>query len=564
MIASRGLWLAASLIWFWYFQRLARRVRPPALVRSCLTALVLAGIASVALSLLFSWPYIIWDRQWHIPLVASLRGQKVPFANVFGLNEMLHYHFSGDVLASTLQTLSFGVLHASYALSIAHDVVFGLTAISAALLLIHFGYRNAFLICAAVLAILLIGPVVFFRGGPGVSHEGFSILSYYHMSFRPHVNLAALLLVGSVGTVMVRLHSKPEMRAVRTVPTLLASAALLAITDEASLAIWGVALAGAWLIDPNTLLPTRRAGVLVFLGLAAAVVVPNLWFGGSLTFGGPVNHAAIVPARAQGWWGSALSLKTYEGARALAFDYAAIATTCLTLIILLARAPSRAAAASTCLAVIVATLSAVLLTKLEINGDAMQSHRFSTVALLVCPLVALFRFKDFPLHGVERPLLWGALSSAAASTLLWMQFRAPSEVFTASGFGLQNVHQMNCRRDMGGGLGDPVGPTYVSSSLWVQYTGCRPVFVPGTGSWATIDVLPATGEAAFTQLHREFLPANMLLRSICPRREQSPVAMQDPACRRALVSATCRAEGDLVEACYLTAADREAVLAQPW
>ena len=40
----------------------------------------LYGLLGLGLSLRLSIPYAIWDRQWHIPLVASLRGQRAPFA----------------------------------------------------------------------------------------------------------------------------------------------------------------------------------------------------------------------------------------------------------------------------------------------------------------------------------------------------------------------------------------------------------------------------------------------------------------------------------------------------
>ena len=38
--------------------------------------------------------------------------------------------YTGDLLASSLQTLSFGVIHASHALSLAHDLLFALTAVT--------------------------------------------------------------------------------------------------------------------------------------------------------------------------------------------------------------------------------------------------------------------------------------------------------------------------------------------------------------------------------------------------------------------------------------------------
>jgi hypothetical protein len=68
-------------------------------------------------------------------------------------DQPLHYHFSSDVLASALQTLSFDVLHSSYALSLAHDVMFGPTVFTLALLLDTSGSAAAIVVGAAAPAL---------------------------------------------------------------------------------------------------------------------------------------------------------------------------------------------------------------------------------------------------------------------------------------------------------------------------------------------------------------------------------------------------------------------------
>ena len=39
----------------------------------------------------------------HIPLVSTIRGQRLPFLNVFQPKTVVHYHFAGDVVAAALQ-----------------------------------------------------------------------------------------------------------------------------------------------------------------------------------------------------------------------------------------------------------------------------------------------------------------------------------------------------------------------------------------------------------------------------------------------------------------------------
>ena len=83
---------------------------------------------------------------------------KAAFANVYDSEMVLHYHFAGDVFASLVQVFSGCVLHSSLALSVAHDVLFGETAASLALLFVHLGVKGTVGPMAAVVAVLLDGP----------------------------------------------------------------------------------------------------------------------------------------------------------------------------------------------------------------------------------------------------------------------------------------------------------------------------------------------------------------------------------------------------------------------
>jgi len=201
----------------------------------------------------------------------------------------LAYHFSGDVLAAALQTLSFDTIHASLALSLAHDVLFGLLGTCLALLATSFGQRRAITILLSELAVLLTGPMSALRGEPGLPQQGYSFLSFYHMSFRPHVALAALLLVGMLGAAFVRLvpEDGESIAPGSTLAPLFGCTALLGITDEVSGVIFIASLGLAWVVRPHVILRSRRAGALALVGLGAALLAPNLAFGGALSPGGP-------------------------------------------------------------------------------------------------------------------------------------------------------------------------------------------------------------------------------------------------------------------------------------
>ncbi len=89
------------------------------------------ALLGVLISRTLSVPCAIWDRLWHIPLVTSMRGQRVPFYNVFERHGQLFYHYLGDAHAAMLQALSLDPHPcASNALSRSHDILFGLLGLA--------------------------------------------------------------------------------------------------------------------------------------------------------------------------------------------------------------------------------------------------------------------------------------------------------------------------------------------------------------------------------------------------------------------------------------------------
>ena len=183
---SRGLWLAGGALWFDRRQRRhgLRPARPAALDGRAIAGIAMAMLAAAALSAVLSRPNAIWDRELHIPFVASLRGQQMPFASPYEPGVAFHYHFSGDVLASMLQIFSFDVLNASLALSLAHDVMFALIGLATALALLASGPKPAHVVVLSVVAVLLSGPCVL-RFGVGEPYLGYSYYALYIWGFRP-------------------------------------------------------------------------------------------------------------------------------------------------------------------------------------------------------------------------------------------------------------------------------------------------------------------------------------------------------------------------------------------
>ena len=64
--------------------------------------------------------------------------------------------------------------------------------------------------------------------------------------------------------------------------------ALLAVTDEASVALLGAGAFAAWVWDPALLGRTRLRGLTALAGLAGGGLIAAGAFGGSLSRGGPV------------------------------------------------------------------------------------------------------------------------------------------------------------------------------------------------------------------------------------------------------------------------------------
>src|SRR5580658_6186090 len=141
ILLSRPAWLiggAAVLVRRW--RRSRELPEWPAVLRAKdLLAAVAAGALAVASCSVISFNYLVADSGWHVSLVTTLVTEKIPFMNALSPREVLHYHFSGDVLAAEFRTFSFDVISAARALPTAHDAMFAAMAFTLTLLCISIG-----------------------------------------------------------------------------------------------------------------------------------------------------------------------------------------------------------------------------------------------------------------------------------------------------------------------------------------------------------------------------------------------------------------------------------------
>lgn len=567
-IVSRVLWVGGAALWFDRRQRRLglRPARPAALDRHALIGIGLGVLLAVGLSMALSRPFAIWDREWHIPFVASARGQQIPFSNAYEPGMTFHYHFTGDVFASMLQVFSFDVMNASLALSLAHDVMFGLIALTLGLALLASGRKPVHLIVLAVGAVLLSGPCVL-RFGVGEPYLGYSYYALYCWGFRPHQNLAMLMYVG-IASVLISRNSR-RADAPPTGPigigALVAIMCLLPVTDEASVAVLGACLGIAWLADPTLLAATRRRGALLLAGLAVAFIGTNLLFAASLAPGSMVQKLSLVAPRSPGVQQPPLPLSTSPGLVALIADTFPIWTIFLALVLLAARRREGAVRPSRGLMAFAAALLAIsifLLTTIDMNGAAPESHRFLTAALFMFPVFGVLAFDWWAPGTGGRALVLAALMLGAGSTLLWRshypRHPTPETYFRQRG---PNLHTSNCREVAGARFGQRPEITYVEASVLYAYAGCRPSFLAGriVAYWA-MKQYPTLGIPALKLLDKEMLPPGAPVDAVCPAgRRPGDV---DPVCAYALARPGCVPEGSYYLRCPLTPEDRRAILSQ--
>lgn len=557
-LVSRALWLAGGVTWL-VVRRQHRPRWPKQLTPRVLFSVAVAAATAVTLSMQVSRTYSIFDRWWHIPLVASIGGQTMPFHNVLDPHQRVFYHFSGDVHAAMLQATSFDVIHSALALSLAHDIQFGLIGCVLGLVFSWAGFQRIAAFVLGPLAILAAGPMTIFRDGVRTAQHGYSIINLLSLSFRPHMALGDLLLIGFVTTVVVRVTADPAPPPAKTVLPLVAITATLAITDEASLGVIALALGLVWLVWPEVVHPTRMRGLLVFGGLAVALVLPNLLFSGALNPGSQHHKFTFVPLRSPGCYTPVLPLGTKKGQLMLFYDVFPTAAVVVGMgLHFLTRRRARARGILLVLGLVTVTLSVLLLTGVDMDHQPVENHRFMLVSELVAPLLGMLclapgrswiekrsKASPYAIALVVTGMLAGALSTGD-----WLYGICPGWAATYKKYWANIDHyQVDCRTDAGARLGTRPVPTYLDRSLAYLYSGCVPLYTAGERNrpgWKLLIGAPEQGMRAVDKMKRWPI-ADRGLRAVCPQGNRQ----RDPVCRRAVASGTCRDVGRYAQLCRL-------------
>jgi len=152
-----------------------------------------------------------------------------------------------------------------------------------------------------------------------------------------------------------------------------------------------------------------------------------------------------------------------------------------------------------------------------------------------------------------------ALVLGGGSTLLWLshypRHPTPETYFRQRG---QNLHASNCRELAGARFWQTPAVTYVESSVFYSYVGCRPSFVAGKRAdyWA-MKQRPTSGLTALKQIDGEMAAPAATVDTVSPA-GRAPGDV-DPVCAWALAHASCTPDGSAFLRCPLSPADRRAI-----
>jgi hypothetical protein len=571
-LASRPAAVLAAALWIARRRRRGDRLGwPRALGVRALAAAGSSAVVAAGLSMLLSRKYHIWDRYWHINLVSCIRGQTVPFANVYDPSGPLSYHYSGDALAAMLQSFSLASLHASHTLSLAHDIMFALSGATLALFLVAWGARGVSMAVLSVVVWLLAGPPALLRDD-GKQFAGYNFVNYLTLSFRPHVSLAGLLVLGFMGAVIARVR-EPEAGAAEppaastTAVALVVATAALSVTDEASCGVLGLALGAAWLVWPGVLGLDRKRGLALLAALLAAIVVTNLALAGLLSPGAARPPMKLVEWRSPGFANPTIPFSKAGGLKAFVGDVAALLLFGVAATLSFLRHRTRRSAAAAAIVLVLAGVGLFALGRFDIPPKPVEAHRFVTAAMIVAPLFALLWLASGSRSSQrEGPLVRAvalvALALPAASTFAWLRSPGQTPLPTGKSFyTAEDFFETDCREELGARLGERPRPTYLATQVFFVYTGCRPVFTSGMQGGHRIKTSrPLFGWDALADLDKSVLRPGEPLDVICTAR-----GVSDPICARALAVGGCTSVGttrrklELVR-CTLDGAERADLL----
>jgi hypothetical protein len=407
----------------------------------------------------------------------------------------------------------------------------------------------------------LCGPIAVFHGGMG-PFEGFSDFNNLALSFRPHCQIALLMLTGVVARLLAlgRPLAAPDVPTPRAALALLPVFALASITDEISTALTGLILAALWLRAPTLFAPRRWQGAAILAGLALAALVANLVLAGTIAPGGPVEKTHWVAPRLPHFVGKPLPLGfDKESWKQLFVDEGALLIPAAVMASVLVRRRREEGTEPLAAAVLFSfgllAAGLVLFLCFEMNDRVYEGHRFLTGARIVVPTVALVVASTLERASLRSVLLLGPIFAGAIITIGYVDERIATRFTDARG---RAAYEASCRAEYGARIGEPITPTYVDESFFFPYAGCRPIFAAGHDGPPGVVLAgwPKLGPAGFAKMMREtFVPG-------APARVACPVTGGTTVCRRAQSTGPCAPEGTAVNACALPSSAQQA-LTQP-
>jgi hypothetical protein len=563
-LISRGVWCVVGGVVYARRRRAGRRSPPldrAALMR--LGALALVVLGAVALSVSLSRACGMWDRQQHIPLVTALRGQRLPFFNVYAPAQPLFYHFGGDVQAAMLQSLSGARLHASLALSLLHDVMFALLALNVVCFVRAMGVKRTALAAAVFVAVVMLGPVTILRDDTKRLESGFGLVNLLTLSFRPHVTLSYLLSAGFFQLLFLALTSEAEAARWRArLAELVALTSALVLADEASLGLIGLAMGALWLFAPQVLAPTRRAGMLALGALLAAMVGTTILFGGSLGPNAPHYALTFVAPRAPGYATPAVPLSLPDGRLLLFQDVVPMLGVLASLAVIAARARDRVITGLTIFFATLAVTSLFAITCIDFEGQPSENHRFATAMFALAPLVVALVLErrvrqvgpGAALGGLAALTALASMGLGVASTIEWLGSGVAYRqcvIPTYYGYDIDRFFELDCRVETGATMGETLTATYVDVMGFYLWTGCHPSWAPAPASerHKIKNNGPWYGHPAYDQLNAGTHPGAPIDVACITAPAAGPNV--DPACVRAPAVTTCVPRGTHFKSCRL-------------
>jgi hypothetical protein len=568
---TKGLWLLVGAAVLVARRRRGRRVEwPVQLTRSLLLQALVVGVVGLLVSMAFSRRCAMWDRPFHIPFLTSMRGQTAPFVTVYEPWKALYYHYGGNLFAATLQAYSLGILHASHALTLLHDLAFFGLGISLGLTLRAMGVRHLPLLVLVYLGMMLSGPYTPLQGEHRTWFAGYSLTNWLSISYRPHMSLAAWITLPFLAVPAVRLREmNREVPLGDLVLPLVACIPALMTVDEFSVGTLGLGLGALWLVYPRVFAPTRKRGLLLFAALGASLAFSVLVMRSTVALGAPHYPLALVAPRTPGFYTDPVPFSTARGVVLFLSDVFPVLGVLVGGAWLLLRWRDSSVVGMYTFYAAMSLVSIFLFTTLFYTGGGLQNHRFLTVPMLSSPFVVAALLAPRPggsppLTSLPALLMVAVLALASDASLNWIGGWSFNDCRSSGLPENKHYYTTDCRSETGAGVVNRrTKPMYLDPEILYLAAGCRPGFMAGPpASMDGHDLKVGTarlGIEGLRELHhdRRFLDPAADLDVTCSRK---PTA--DPACALLKQAGGCAPAGSELMLCSMTPAQRKAALGE--